>query len=108
MLVLPVSGQTKEKDCSPCFVTATSNCDNYQADPIVADALGDENLPIGAVQCPIRYPFSKYQEGTYEIRSCCKCQDLTNCEPAGEGVSYYNKDGTTAMLEDDETIDESN
>ena len=107
MLVQPVVGQTQENECSPCSVSATSNCDNYQAAPIVVAAPEDDALPIGAVQCPIRYPFSKYQEGSYEIGSCCKCQDLTNCEPAGEGVSYYNIVGTTAMVEENETIDES-
>ena len=107
MLVQPVVGQTQENECSPCSVSATSNCDNYQAAPIVVAAPEDDTLPIGAVQCPIRYPFSKYQEGSYEIGSCCKCQDQTNCEPAGEGVSYYNIVGTTAMVEENETIDES-
>jgi len=105
MLVQPVVGQTQENECIPCSVSATSNCDNYQADPIVVAAPEDDALPIGAVQW--RYPFSKYQEGSYEIGSCCKCQDLTNCEPAGEGVSYYNIVGTTAMVEENETIDES-
>ena len=105
MLVQPVVGQTQENECSPCSVSATSNCDNYQAD--LEAAPEDDALPIGAVQCPIRYPFSKYQEGSYEIGSCCKCQDQTNCEPAGEGVSYYNIVGTTAMVEENETIDES-
>ena len=100
-------GGTDENECSPCFVTALSNCDNYQAYP----SIEDEYLPIDAIQCPIRYPFSKHQEGFLEpslvIESCCKCQDLTNCEPANEGVNYYNIGGTAAMFEENETIDES-
>ena len=28
-LVQPVAGQTQDNQCTPCTVTATSNCDNF-------------------------------------------------------------------------------
>ena len=113
MLVEPVVGEEQENECSPCIASATSNCDNFLADSNAGPELQPEvnALPVDAIQCPIRYPFTKYQDDSdqpsFEIGYCCKCQDQTNCEPAAEGVNYYNIGGVNAMMEDNETVDES-
>ena len=112
MLVEPIVGEEQENECSPCIPSITSNCDNY-SDNSIAPAAGPgvEDLPVDAIQCPLRYPFTKYQDypdkPSFEIGYCCKCQDQTNCEPAAEGVNYYNIGGVNAMMEDNETVDES-
>ena len=109
MLVEPVVGQTQENECSPCIASTTSNCDNYLAESSAGPEV--DALPVDAIQCPIRYPFTKYQDNpdqpSFEIGSCCKCQDQTNCEPATEGVNYYNIGGVNAMMADNDTVDES-
>ena len=111
MLVEPVVGQTQENECSPCIVSITSNCDNYLDNSIAVAGPEVDALPVDAIQCPIRYPFTKYKDNpdqpSFEIGSCCKCQDQTNCEPAAEGVNYYNIGGVNAMMAENDTVDES-
>lgn len=91
--------------------------------PVVGQTLVDEcivdpgfnipEFPAGEDKCPIRFPYPKwrYPENFFNIWLCCKCQDQTNCKPAGQtvgnGAIKPNEDGHLAMMADNQFVDES-
>ena len=93
--------------------------------PVVGQTLVDEcivdpgfNIPEfpAPSQCPIRFPYPKYPDDSFNdmfpnMWSCCKCQDQTICEPAGQpswsGVIKPNEDGHLAMMADNQFVDTS-
>ena len=87
MLVEPVVGEEQENECSPCIASASSNCDNYSADSIAEAGPGVDAIPVDAIQCPIRYPFTKYQDDSdqpsFEIGYCVnvKTKQIVNQLP---------------------------
>ena len=71
-----------------------------------AETLNSHSLPSGAVECPVQHPFAKFQQGTYIVEQCCKCQSQTKCQPSLQ-ADHYNLDGAQALMVDDEEIDQS-
>ena len=67
--------------------------------------MSSSSLPSWAVQCPLRYPYSVFGQGTDTVEECCKCQSQTKCQAAAAGVNYYNMGGIHAMMADDGVID---
>ena len=64
------------------------------------------SVPSWAIQCPITYPFTLYEEGTVTVQECCKCLSQTKCQ-AYSGANYPNTGGAAAMMADDGEIDQS-
>ena len=71
--------------------------------------VGINSLPSWAIQCPIRYPYSVFGEGTdtvVNVTECCKCQSQTKCQQAHD-ANYFNYAGSLAMEEPNGVVDKS-